>query len=271
MATLAFAGKTLWYESYGTGEPLILLNGIMMSTKSWASFIEVFSASHRLILFDFLDQGQSTRLNGISYDHQIQVEALHHLIVSLSLSDVHLFGISYGGEIALQYALAHPDRLKTLMLFNTAAWTSPWLREIGHAWNLSSDNPENYYATTIPVIYSPQFYQRKAEWMAQRRITLLKVFSDRTFMDAMVRLTDSSEAYDVRHRIHEIKVPTLVVSSEYDCVTPKNEQEFLASGIFGADYVMIPRSGHASMYECPRLFAALVIGYCSGRTLDFVV
>lgn len=49
MANFMFGNKSIYYEEYGKGEPLILLNGIMMSCMSWAEFIEPFSAHNRLI------------------------------------------------------------------------------------------------------------------------------------------------------------------------------------------------------------------------------
>ena len=55
MAYFEYQGKNVYYETHGEGKPLILLNGIMMSTKSWGIFKEAFSANNRLILLDFLD------------------------------------------------------------------------------------------------------------------------------------------------------------------------------------------------------------------------
>ena len=47
------------------------------------------------------------------------------------------------------------ERVERLLLFNTTARTGPWLGDIGDAWNLASGDPDAYYLTTIPVIYSP--------------------------------------------------------------------------------------------------------------------
>ena len=63
-----FNGKKIYYETMGEGQPILLLNGIMMSTGSWENFKESFSANNRLILLDFLDQGRSARMTG-RYEH----------------------------------------------------------------------------------------------------------------------------------------------------------------------------------------------------------
>lgn len=272
MAYVKYKEHQVYYEEHGTsGNPLIILNGIMMSTLSWSMFVEEFSSNNRLILVDFLDQGQSSRLEGMQYHHDIQVEALRVVVEHLNLDHISLFGISYGGEIAMQYALKYPKELDKLLLFNTTSWTSPWLEEVGNAWNGATDSGENYYATTIPVIYSPSFYSDNVEWMNKRKELLIPIFSNRAFIDSMIRLTNSSIGFDCRNQLHKIEIPTLVVSSEYDFVTPKNEQEFMVAHIPNVSYAMIPNAGHASMYEQPNLFATLIFGFIFGTNRKYKV
>ena len=55
MANFEFQGRSIYYEEHGQGRPLLVLNGIMMSCKSWAEFVEPFSRDNRLILLDFLE------------------------------------------------------------------------------------------------------------------------------------------------------------------------------------------------------------------------
>lgn len=271
MSTIQFREHRIYVEVHGSGDPLVVLNGIMMSTKSWTPFVKQFSQHNQVILLDFLDQGQSSSLAGIEFNHDIQVEALHAVITQLDLTQVSLFGISYGGEIAIQYALKYPQRLKNLLLFNTTAWTSPWLQEVGNAWNYASADPYAYYATTIPVIYSPQFYAENIAWIQQRKAVLIPVFSDPKFISAMVRLTNSSVGYDKRDEISAIEIPTLIVGSEYDFVTPLHEQKYLAQTIPNASFIQIPDCGHASMYEKPDLFLSLVLGFIIRENQDFII
>ena len=131
MAEFLFEGKKVYYEVHGDhGEPIVILNGIMMSTNSWKPFIPDFSKNNVAILVDFFDQGQSARMTE-SYDHDIQVRLLNALIDILPYDRVSIMGISYGGEIAVQYAVRFPNRVRRLILANTAARTSDWLRKIG--------------------------------------------------------------------------------------------------------------------------------------------
>ena len=80
MAEFLYEGKKVYYEVHGeSGNPLVILNGIMMSTASWKSFIPNFKKNNIVILVDFLDQGQSERMTE-SYNHEIQVNVLEALL-----------------------------------------------------------------------------------------------------------------------------------------------------------------------------------------------
>lgn len=267
MAEFLFEDKKVYYEIHGDdGEVLILLNGIMMSTSSWKQFVKPLSKGRRLVLVDFFDQGQSARLE-TRYNHQIQIELLEGLAkeleTKLGIASFNLSGISYGGEIALQYALAYPKRVKRLILANTAARTSAWLRTIGDGWNAvaKSKNGKNYYLTTIPVIYSTRFFEEKEDWTNNREKTLVEYFSNKEVLERMIRLTDSSRDFNVEDRLGEIKCPTLIISSSEDALVPITEQEILYRGIKGSNHVTVNGSGHASMYEFPETFAALITGF----------
>ncbi len=262
MAYFDFKGKKVYYEILGTGKPLMVLNGIMMSTASWGTFKKTFSRDNTLILVDFFDQGKSEKMEDIPYDQGIQSDMLKGILEHLNIDKINLVGISYGGEVALRFALENLSLIDRLVLFNTTSKTGPWLKDIGDAWNLSIDNPMNYYLTTIPVIYSPGFYEDKREWMEKRKMFLTEgPFSQKEFLEAMVRLTKSAEGHDLTKELSKITCPTLVVGSEEDFITPLKEQRKIANLIPNSEFVILPNCGHASMYEKPLLFSSLVLGF----------
>ena len=269
MAELIFQGKKVHYEVHGSGgEPIVLLNGIMMSTASWKPFIECMTKHNTLVLVDFFDQGQSERMTE-SYDHSIQVALLDAVLEEVSAQIWYekfaIMGISYGGEVAIQYALQHPNRVRRLVLFNTCGRTSPWLKKIGDGWNEVAKTGIGYayYLTTIPVIYSTKFFEDRAAWMDSREAFLTEHFSKPEVLQALIRLTDSSVSYNVVDRLHEITCPTLIISSSEDVLVPPTEQQLLHQKIKGSMYVTVTGSGHASMYEAPESFAALTLGFAN--------
>ncbi len=261
MATFSFEGHSVYYEEHGAGRPLIVLNGIFMSCASWAAFIPAFGAHCRLILLDLLDQGRTDKMDR-EYTQAIQVQVVLALMAHLGLEKADVMGISYGGEVALQLATAHPEKVDKLVLSNTCANTSKWLKDIGHSWEFAfaSHDGHQFFKTCIPIVYSPGFYERNYTWASAREELFVRAFTPAVY-DAFARLTRSAETHDVREGLAAITAQTLVISSELDYVTPPYQQAELVSAIPHAAHVRIENAGHAVMYEKPREFISLVLGF----------
>ncbi|MDL2323938.1 alpha/beta hydrolase [Ruminococcaceae bacterium OttesenSCG-928-A16] len=266
MASFVFEGKEIYYESHGEGAPLVVLNGIFMSCASWAAFRPAFAQHNRLILLDLLDQGKTEKMDK-EYTQAVQAELLLALLAHLGISKVNLMGISYGGEVAMRFAAAHPAKVEKLVLANTAAYTSKWLKDIGHSWEFAyeSHNGHHFFKTCIPIVYSPQFYEENYEWASAREELFVKAFTPEIY-DAFGRLTRSAEAHDERQNLGKITAQTLVISSELDFVTPVYQQREIAAAIHKAAHVLIPAAGHAVMYEKPAEFTSIVLGFINSKT-----
>jgi pimeloyl-ACP methyl ester carboxylesterase len=267
MSILNFKGRNVYYDVQGEGKPILILNGIMMSTKSWEPFMESLSESNQIIRLDFIDQGQSDKLVSSVYTQDIQVQVIEALLKFLKLEKINVVGISYGGEVALAFAVKHPNLVDRMVLFNTTPYTSPWLAEIGYKWNSigRTRNGQTYYQATIPAIYSPSFYEKRLDWMKKREQILLPVFSNPDFLDAMERLTNSAEHFDVRDALHVIDASTLIIAADEDYLTPIQNQKALHELMKNSELIILPGVGHASMYERPMLFTSLVLGFINTK------
>jgi pimeloyl-ACP methyl ester carboxylesterase len=273
MAYFKYLGKNIYYDVSGQGEPLIILNGIMMSTKSWESFKDEFSKHFQFIRVDFLDQGQSDAYEA-PYTQDIQVELLKSLINHLNLEKVNLVGISYGGEVALGFACKYQEYISKLILFNTVAYTDEELTKTGRLWNeqASKRNYLEYYNLTIPIIYSKKFIDENQEWMKKREVLLLNgPFSDDNFLDRMIRLTTSAESYDVRSKLKNLNIPVLIIGATDDVLTPIAHQEYLYKEIPNSRLIVLPNVGHASMYEVPEIFVSLILGYTLLEKIKYTI
>ena len=264
MSKFQFRNKTIYYTLDGedTKPKVLILNGIMMSTRSWDPLMKHLLDHFCVLRVDFLDQGLSDRMDQ-PYDQSLQVEMLNALLASLDISSIHVVGISYGGEVALQLASRFQDKVKRLMIFHSCAYTSPLLKDVGRAWMKAGEKRDGslYYKVTIPTIYSAQFYEKHIDWMKQREKLLTPYFSDADFLDAMERLTASAENYDVRNQLETIDNETMVITAEEDALTPRKDQAYLVKHLKHAHWVSLPGVGHASMYESPLIFVTLIIGF----------
>lgn len=273
MSILNFKGRNIFYDVQGEGKPMLMLNGIMMSTKSWEPFVKAFTNSNMLVRLDFIDQGQSDKLSNSEYTQSIQVDIIESLLRELKIPKISIVGISYGGEVAILFAAKNPTKVDRLVLFNTTPYTSPWLAQIGYQWNAIGRlrDGATYYKATIPVIYSPSFYEHRLDWMKKREQILIPIFSNPVFLDAMERLTNSAESYDARKDLASITAPTLIVAADEDFLTPINNQKELHQQIKNSELVILPGVGHASMYEKPLLFVTLVLGFINALETSYSI
>lgn len=178
--------------------------------------------------------------------------------------------VTAGSSSGINDGASFVDRL---VLFNTAVYTTPWLRDIGRSWIKAGRHldGEAYYFTTIPIIYSPYFYENNQEWFSNRKKLLVPLFSNELFINQMERLTISSESYNVLDELNKVTAHTLIVSSEEDYLTPIRDQELLARKIKNSHWVKIPNAGHASMYEQPMIFASLCLGFINIKDTLFSI
>jgi len=272
MAQFEFKGKKIHYETHGEGAPIVLLNGIMMSTLSWYQLIQPLSANNKLILLDFLDQGQSDKYKDEPYNLDLQVAVLKALLDHLELKKTAIAGISYGGNVALKFAAEHPEYVHRLIAFNVTAKTGAWLKELGQSWVLSANNPEHFYCTTIPIIYSQEFYNSRPDWVKIRKDFLTgQIFTNKEFMDGIIRLTQSADDYNIESKLCNITAKTLIIASETDPITPVKEQYKLHDGIKDSELVLLPGTGHATMYERPALFISLLLGFANSPLEGIVI
>jgi len=262
-----FNGKDIYVEVHGNGAPVVLLNGIMMSIASWKPFIEPLSRDNKLILIDFLDQGQSHKMTE-KYPVALQADVVKCVLDALKIKKSHISGVSYGAAVAMNFALKYPEYVDRLALFNCIAYSSKWMGYIGDAWKMARITPQIYYSTTTPIIYSMGFYNKKSDWLESRKDYLINnLFNKKAFLDAMERLIDSMTEHDVRDKLSSITAETLVVGSSDDNLTPIAEQKYIRDKIPGASLVIMDNCGHASMYENPTVFILLLTGFINHGTV----
>jgi len=255
-------GADIYYEVYGEGQPVLFLNGIMMSTLSWASLIPTFSKKFKLILFDFRDQGHSSKMKG-QYDLDIHVNDLLDLIDELGIQKINMLGLSYGGLVALKFALLHQNRLNSLIVANTISFITNHLQEIGKAWETAAglNDGEKFLQLARPFIYSGKFYENHLDLIHRYQEMLKPVLTEEWF-EGFIRLSRSTRNYYLSpDQLKTIKIPTLLIGSEHDIIAPVKEMMIIYENINGCEFITIPQAGHGAFLEKTNEFLTIVMGF----------
>ncbi len=259
MPTITVNGVRLYYELHGPpgADVLVLSNGVLMSTASWAYQTPVLSRHFRVLLYDCRGMWQSEHPPG-PYSMDLHAEDLEALMNALGIKKAHIGGISYGAEISMVFANEYPERTRSLVLSSAVSEIGPRLQAITETWLAAVRNrdPEMFFNVTVPVNFSEAWIAANPEALAAARERYHTL--DR---DALLELLLCFSRLDFTQQLHQITVPTLVMVGEEDALKPRSYAEIIAREIPGAELAVIPHAGHAVLWEQAGIFNSLILGF----------
>ncbi len=258
MPTARLNGVDLYYEQHGDGLPVVFLNGIMMTVASWRPQLAALRPSFRCVLHDMRGQLKSEKPEAITL--QDHVEDLRALLDHLEIDQCHLVGTSYGGEVGMLFALAHPERVRSLAVISAVSEVGPRLRQQTEAWaSVARECPGQLYDVSIPDNYSPAFLEAHPEVVEAGRKRLASYPAD--FFPAFARLVEAFLTLDITERLPAITCPTLVLCGSDDTLKPVSYSRVIAERIPDATFLTVPDAGHAVVVERPAEVNTALLGF----------
>lgn len=260
MPTIHVNGVHLYYEQHGWDKPgdvLVLSNGVLMSTASWAWQTPALSRHYRLLLYDCRGMWQSEHPVG-PYSMEQHADDLAALLEALDVSQAHIGGISYGAEISMVFALRHPRRTHSLLLASAVSQVDPLLRAMIASWRAAAEagDADMLFHVSAPLNFSEAWLAANGPALAAARQRY------RTLdMAAFLELLGSFERLDITERLPQIAAPALVMVGEDDLLKPRRYAEIIARGIPHSEFAVLPHAGHAVNWEQPGLFNTLILGF----------
>ena len=245
-------GIELHYQSYGEGETMVFAHGAGGNLLSWWQQIPFFSQRYRCITFDH-------RGFGHSYDEpegpgaEAFVDDLTGLLDHLEVESAHLVAQSMGGRTALGFAVAHPDRTRSLVMADTVgSMAEPEVVDLHRNWRDSHASTEAIGSREV----SPGFRKRSPE-LANLYLQISRTNPPRP---------DSGGPASKGPRgtqLSQMKVPTLFIVGEEDELTPPHVIEAAAAYVPGARVTRVPEAGHSVYFEQPEIFNFEVFRFIS--------
>ena len=261
------AGGKVWYRIIGEGNqtPLLLLHGGPGGTSWYLYPLADLSKDRPIILYDQLGSGRS--------DHNIDttlmtvknfVEQLQELKTALGLNKFYLYGHSWGTTLGLEYYLAHPDGIKALIFGSPLFSTSRWIKDADTLIMTLPDSIQTIIAIAIKSnTYTSSEYRRAESIYYQNFIlrgpilfTELDTAPANGSREVYQYMWGPSEfistgtlkEYDCIDRLNEIKIPTLLITGEFDEARPSTVRYF-QSLIPNSKFEMIEGAAHATMHD----------------------
>ena len=253
------AGATIFYETQGTGEPLILIHSGVADMRLWNPQMDAFTQEFQVIRYDARGYGQSELIPGDFHHLDDLIDLMEHL----NLKSGHLLGLSMGGETAIDLALRHPERVRSLTLVGSGL--GGW--EFKDPFTMENLQKMEKAFEEGDILSAKEAYL--SIWLAGPNRSLEDVDEElRNIAFEMLpqfRENPSGRAMPVEplaiSRLSEIKAPTIVIVGDGDTLELVEIADLLASEIPNASkHVMIGVAHYPNM-ENPDEFNRIVIGF----------
>ena len=254
---------SLYVDVVGQGYPMVLMHGGPSGDLWTMGGFRRCAADHTLVFYDHRCNGRSVGVPVSSMTWENLTADPEALREYLGVDRWAVLGHSFGGHVALEYALRHPDRVSHLVLVDTGA-DSRWAREnapkvlaqrgyspaqveLVRRWFHGEFTPREY----LPIFWRISgAYVAGSGWRFLARELADGGWRSRVRPDALIQSgRHLFDGWSVTDRLGEISVPTLVIAGREDFVFPPECQEELAAGIPRSQLVIVDGAGHSPQDE----------------------
>jgi 3-oxoadipate enol-lactonase len=251
-------GNTIHYVDFNfafpweeKGKPIVLIPGLGVGWRIWIKQIPWLVQHHRVIGID--PRGRPESLPAAQGWTTADMAAdVHMLVEHLSLARPVVLGQSFGGTIALQYALDYPDWLSQLVVFGSPMGLTEETREMRIRDNkFINENPVEVVAKVrMARAFSDNADPRLRDWV----IDMISQNDTKNYRTQ----ANSSFGFDIRNRLSEIKVPTNIINGSNDRTIPPSVAKIIHQGIPNSRLHIMPDCGHFANLEVPEVFNRLL-------------
>ena len=259
MPSVDASGTELHYLRAGEGEPLLLIQGMSATHLTWGRpFMDEMEGSFDCIVFDNRGMGLSGEAE-MPFTIADMAEDTAGLLDALGLETAHVVGISMGGMIAQELALAHPERIRTLTLGATycggpegTLMDPDDLQMLGAA--MASGDRDQVFRAMWEINMSPGFREDESRYAAFVEMAAALPAPKQVIVQQM----RACGFHDTSERLASIDLPTLVVHGDVDRLLGPGNGRQIASLIPSSRLEMLPGVGHMFWWEQPRRSAELI-------------
>ena len=258
-------GIGIHYEERGQGDPLLLIMGLGADGSLWEDHVAAWEGRYRCLLMDNRGAGRSDKPAG-PYTTRMMAEDAAGLMAALGIERAHVAGISMGGAIAQELALAHPGLVRSLALISTwprcNAYAATAFRMLEKMRAVAS--PADFAQLLQLWIYAPPFYENTAN-RDELRQAQVDAAEEPMPLHAFAAQCAACITHDALERLAEIAAPTLITVGERDIFTPPAFAQAIHERVPDSELVTFPGCGHVHHWEDLERFNRTVLGFLGGH------
>ena len=229
--------QQLFIRQLGNGRSLLLIHGLLVNGEIFEPVLESLSKNYYILVPDLRGFGRSGHL-APPYTVEQHARDLGQLLKALSISSTVVLGYSQGGVVAQQLALDYPNLVSHLVLCCTFAYNQlTWREKI-----------EGLIMPWLIRLLSTKQLVQLFKGLTSEQLKQLETIIASNDKSRMVEATKIMLGFDSRHRLRDIKCPTLIVAGGTDTAVPQHHARMLSQGIPNAKLFVIPSAGHEMIW-----------------------
>jgi len=248
MPTTKVGDINMYYEIHGNGDPLVIIPGLGSSTAYFFRQIPALAEEYRVIAFDNRGNGLSDKPD-IPCSTETMADDAAGLLDALRIRKAHIYGHSMGGMIAQHLALRYPEMAASLILACTSCGgrhVVPVDQEfIANSFD-TQQSPEERIRGRLRFVFSQKFIDNNPD-IIEHYISLYVKYTSPPH--TYVRQAEAIVNHDTYDQLHEIKVPTLVITGTHGRLQPVETSRTLASRIPNAELIIMDGLRHLLYIE----------------------
>ena len=249
MPKVRVADINIHYETYGQGEPLVLIMGLGGGSSLWWRQVDFFSPEYRVVVYDSRGVGRTDKPD-TPYSMDMLVGDAVGLLERLGIASAHIYGVSMGGMVAQELALRYPELVSSLALGATTCGgghaAMPSQETLQKLFGIMTLSPEEAVKVATSVTFSPTFIERHPDKIND---WLIKGAESPPSPMGFKRQAEAAAGFDTYDRLPQIRVPTLILAGTADQLIPSDNSRILASRIPNAKLVLFEGAGHGYLWE----------------------
>jgi len=262
MPTVRVSDIDIYYETQGSGEPLVLIPYLAIDQACYAFQVADYAKHYTCISVDLRGAGGTSAPPG-SYTTELFADDVAGFMQAIGVEKAHVSGLSLGAATGMWLAAKYPEKVKTLSLHSAWAKTDPFLRTVVEGWRAMAQGLKSVTEMVVlgifPWCFTPELYAAKPEYVD----SLAEFVRSRPMpsIQAFLRQSQAVIDHDATAQLGAIAAPTLITLGRHDILCSGRFTDALTTGIKDTQVMVLEDCSHAPIYENVEAFNTRTLAF----------
>jgi 3-oxoadipate enol-lactonase len=247
MNSLKLEDWNLYYEEAGAGDPVVLVHGMGSDHTVWNGILPLLEGEYRVLAVDLRGHGLSGKNPGQCTLKSFARDLIMFLDM-LNIEKAHFIGHSMGGAVLMKLAIHHPERIRSLVLISSFAYTDNHLnRTLTELLKTLPSGYDAFFDACLKFTYTPKFVEKNRNEFRKIKTINSKTVSIQVLEDTINVCLN----VDLLDDLKNIETPTLIIAGKKDGFTPPRHGIAIKNAVQSGKFIQINGVGHNLPVEKP--------------------